>query len=511
MIKGNEYLYEVTPYFDPDSGKWRQKNRYLGKNIDGEPVRKDRPVKTGQIFDLGQYIPAYWAVREYHIREALLSCCSSQESATLVLLAINRLIQPSPPTNLDAWLSGTYLSRLIPGSLNTEDIHQILQNISDQPVAEMFTRMFSLINGLSDRRILMTIQNTELCHNACEQPEGSISDPHLEREMVMRIQYDPEKRILAGCEFFSFQRQVIDDSIRQINSGHIPGGIIVPHWDYMSPSLIPRLITSGCPFIVKTDIGYGPVASHIASWGEHMYHASNIRHYHGHACYIRPFTSVIKEKPVHGFILHDIRKEQADRVIFHKNLQNVREFLSESSQEPGISGDILRDIAGPFRDFFIIEDIPNGPSVRKDEAAISTMLNRFGRSGIVYQGNFSWEECFSLVDIRGELEQDLHICISQFERDFHEFHMDRIRKGVFFVSYLTVLIRRLIMNRLDSVRLKNTSSFEALIAELTPIHVIKSYKPMVAPERMLRQQKTILSFFGGIPPLTSESEGKTLP
>ncbi|PKL59835.1 MAG: hypothetical protein CVV33_05780, partial [Methanomicrobiales archaeon HGW-Methanomicrobiales-4] len=179
MIKGNEYLYEVTPYFDPDSGKWRQKNRYLGKNIDGEPVRKDRPAKTGQIFDLGQYIPAYWAVREYHIREALLSCCSSQESATLVLLAINRLIQPSPPINLNTWLSGTYLSRLIPGSVDTDDIHQILQNISDQPVAEMFTRMFSLINGLSDRRVLMTIQNTEPCEDSGVQLEGSNFDQHL--------------------------------------------------------------------------------------------------------------------------------------------------------------------------------------------------------------------------------------------------------------------------------------------------------------------------------------------
>jgi hypothetical protein len=501
VIKGNEYLYEVTPYFDPDSGKWRQKNRYLGKNIDGEPVRKNRMVKTGQIFDLGQYIPAYWAIREYHIRETLLSSCSSQEAATLILLAINRLIQPSSLTNLDSWLSGTYLSRLIPGTLFPDDIHQIMEKISDQPVAEMFTRMFSLINNLSDRRVLMTIQNTDLGQTASVQQEGSNHEQHLEPEMAMRIQYDPDIRILVGCEFFSFQRHLIDDSIRQIMSGHIPGGTIVTPWDFMTPSLIPRLITGGCPFIIRTDTGYGLVPSHNTSWGEQMYHSANIRHYKSHACYIRSFTTEVGDVPVHGYILHDIRKEQADRVVFYKNLQNIREFLNEAYQRREISADKLREIAGPFRNFFIIEETVNNPSIRRDEVAISAMLNRFGRIGVIYQGDFSWEECFSLVDLRRELENELNVCIRQFERDFHEFRMDRIRKGVLFVSYLTVFIRRLIMNRLDSVRLQNISSFEALIAELTPIHVVKSYKPMVVPERMPRQQKTILSFFGGIPPI----------
>ena len=40
-IKGHEYLYEITPYFDEISGKWKQKTKYLGRNIEGATVRND--------------------------------------------------------------------------------------------------------------------------------------------------------------------------------------------------------------------------------------------------------------------------------------------------------------------------------------------------------------------------------------------------------------------------------------------------------------------------------------
>lgn len=73
LIKGQEYLYEVTPYYDPETGKWRQKTKYLGKNIDGEPVKKDRGGKIGQIYEFGEYIPAYWAVKAHKILESLLT------------------------------------------------------------------------------------------------------------------------------------------------------------------------------------------------------------------------------------------------------------------------------------------------------------------------------------------------------------------------------------------------------------------------------------------------------
>jgi len=38
-ISGLEYIYEITPYYDKEKKKIRQKSKYLGKNVDGVPVK----------------------------------------------------------------------------------------------------------------------------------------------------------------------------------------------------------------------------------------------------------------------------------------------------------------------------------------------------------------------------------------------------------------------------------------------------------------------------------------
>ena len=134
-IKGHEYLYEITPYFDEISGKWKQKTKYLGRNIDGAPVRKTRIPKTGGVYDFGQYIPAHWAIREYKLFEALLSCFSPEEVSLLLVLAINRLILPCSIRQVNSWLSGTWISHLIPGVIaDPISIFQLLLQKSISPL-----------------------------------------------------------------------------------------------------------------------------------------------------------------------------------------------------------------------------------------------------------------------------------------------------------------------------------------------------------------------------------------
>ena len=38
-INGQEYLYEITPYYDKEKKQIRQKSKYLGKNVNGVPIR----------------------------------------------------------------------------------------------------------------------------------------------------------------------------------------------------------------------------------------------------------------------------------------------------------------------------------------------------------------------------------------------------------------------------------------------------------------------------------------
>ncbi len=501
VIKGHEYLYEITPYFDSESGKWKQKSRYLGKNVEGKPVKKEKPTRLTHIFDLGQYIPAYWAVHEYKLLEALISCCSPQEAATLVVLAINRLMHPCPPENLMTWYTGTCMSLLLPNpDMSTAGVIQTLENVSDTPATGMFARMFSLINKLSDQRVLMTLQGTPPCQTGISSTGPEI-EGCLERDLMMRLHYDPIINIPVGCDFFPFQKQAIEDSIKQVKSGHIPGGIILPNWDYMSPSIIPLISKSECPFIVRINLGYEPFAPHISEFSGPSYHWTNIKYYQGQACYVNSFTPSINNLAVKGYILQDIKKEQSDRILFYKNLQNIRELIKEMSIDAWISDDTLKQVSGPFSSFFSREEKGKITVIRWNEEAINQVLTQFGKDGVLYQGELTWEFCFGLVDLKSKFEAEINDYIVQFERDYLNFRTERMKAGIFFVVFLTFQIRHLIENRIKAMNNNPISSFEALITELTPIHLIKNPDYKVIPERLKREQKVLLSFFGGIPSL----------
>ncbi|MDD1730042.1 MAG: hypothetical protein LUQ50_13355, partial [Methanospirillum sp.] len=224
----------------------------------------------------------------------------------------------------------------------------------------------------------------------------------------------------------------------------------------------------------------------------------------GEACYIRHFSVKFGKTSVPGYILHDIKKEQTDRLAFHRNLQSVRDLIQETRDYQGTLQELLDEAAGPFRRFFTIEESNGSSRISTDHDEMNLTVKKFGRSCVLYQGNFTWEECFSLADMRGTLEQDMSQLISQFERDFRGYRIDRIRKGVFLICFLSMLIRSLIMNRLQVAQIPGITTFESLITELRPIHVVKSYQSSVSPSRLSRNQKAIISFYGGIPPMKGD-------
>ncbi|GEM_PF-706980 len=505
IIKGREYLYEITPYYDQEAGKWRQKTKYLGKNNNGEPVKKERTGKSGQIFNFGEYIPVYWAIKEHKIIEALLSSCSPEEAAFIVLLASNRLLDPCPPANLNTWLEGTYLSRLIPRvDFKHDNLMQVLQKISDRSVIEVFSRMFASINDLSDERVLYTLRLFDIPDLMREKGCRFSSKEDLEQELGVSIQYDPKKKILTGFDTFQLPHIAIKNSIERVRLGEIQGGIIVPHWDYHSSSLVSRLLDAQSPFIVRTDTSYGPVSSHVLDWSEQMDNPKNIKHFHGKSCYIQPFSVKFGMTRVPGFILHDIKKEQVDRLAFNKKIHQVRDLIRETPEYPGPVQEFLHETAGPFLKFFTIAENKGSYQIRMNQDEMNHTIKKFGRSCVLYQGNFTWEECFSLTDMRGILEQDMSHLILQLERDFQGYRIDRIRKGLFFICFLSILIQNLIMNRLLSAQIPEVFSFESLVTELKTIHIVKSYQPSVSPQRLTRKQKSLISFFGGIPPMKGD-------
>ena len=81
-INGIEYWYEDTPYYDREKKQIRYRSKYVGRNINGKPVRiwdtlnsngeislpSSKPVK---VYNYGELLPLQKITDELHIGEYL--------------------------------------------------------------------------------------------------------------------------------------------------------------------------------------------------------------------------------------------------------------------------------------------------------------------------------------------------------------------------------------------------------------------------------------------------------
>jgi hypothetical protein len=69
-INGKEYWYEDIPYYDKEKKQIRHRSKYLGKNIDGKPVR----VRSESM------IPASMRVADAPVPTPMETFCRSRRS-----------------------------------------------------------------------------------------------------------------------------------------------------------------------------------------------------------------------------------------------------------------------------------------------------------------------------------------------------------------------------------------------------------------------------------------------
>ncbi|NOZ58310.1 MAG: hypothetical protein GXO66_01835 [Euryarchaeota archaeon] len=120
-IGGGEYLYEVTPYYDPVEKKIRQRSRYLGKNVGGVPVRV-RSCGVMRVYSCGEFLPLL-EIAGRGLREELCRWAGdTRRGDVLLVLLFNRLTRQLPHRLVGRWYRGTVL-RLLFGELPLQEEH----------------------------------------------------------------------------------------------------------------------------------------------------------------------------------------------------------------------------------------------------------------------------------------------------------------------------------------------------------------------------------------------------
>ena len=80
-INGQEYLYEITPYYDKEKKQIRQKSKYLGKNVNGVPVKvRSQEQIPKKVLSHGEFVPLKQIAEDFELEKILSMFCLERKS-----------------------------------------------------------------------------------------------------------------------------------------------------------------------------------------------------------------------------------------------------------------------------------------------------------------------------------------------------------------------------------------------------------------------------------------------
>ena len=159
-IKGNLYLYEVTPSYNPVTKKRSQTSKYIRKvyphedlhNItrDPPPVPVE-PPKLKEVKAFGDAYVFHSLVQEIGLEKVLLKCFSQEDAHFLLLLTAYRLLCGDSLCHLSSWMETSDLLSFYPyeQSLSSSSISKTLQRIGcsiDEQSSHFFLHWSQKIN-----------------------------------------------------------------------------------------------------------------------------------------------------------------------------------------------------------------------------------------------------------------------------------------------------------------------------------------------------------------------------
>jgi hypothetical protein len=135
-INGIEYWYEDIPYYDKEKKQIRHESKYVGRNINGKPVRvrdalnSSNEIPTDNIasdeiasdeisspsskpinaYNYGEFLPSQKIIDELKIEEYLGDLFNEKDRNMILAMALNRVIRPTAMYNIKTWYENSALS-----------------------------------------------------------------------------------------------------------------------------------------------------------------------------------------------------------------------------------------------------------------------------------------------------------------------------------------------------------------------------------------------------------------
>jgi hypothetical protein len=497
-ISGNEYLYEITYYYDSEQKRTRQKSKYLGKYVNGKPVRvREEAKQPKSVYNLGEFLPYRQARLELELDVLLRTYFTATEIKIILCIVYAGLTNQNAFYGPSAWYQSTVMYLRNPSlKFDFQTITKLLQKIGNSQIPSHFSQ--DLINFLQTKETAVyginigtNTRNNELYNDSIAGTSQKYENIGIiyDTKQNLPVSYIPYNYPLPGKPSFQEARAVLKSfelSTRKT--------LLIQNKNGYTPMNLYELESSKLPYLLPIPADAPEIENFEMQNQTTLMHHDNSKIYNNNLIFAAPFSLSI-DKPVKGYLYCDPQKGNFEQRRISKDILHICKRLEQIHVQTWMNpADIVKEIAGIYEPFIAWSVERKKLTVALKTEIVSEHMKRVGKFAILYSGaNLKWDACLSHYDTQ---THDSHLLIELMERKQALRYSDQtqaITQGLLFVSYLSLLLRRWVMNQMKKSELLYMYTPEKIFLELEKIKIIEYTNRKFIPTKLSAKQGEIVA------------------
>jgi transposase len=285
----------------------------------------------------------------------------------------------------------------------------------------------------------------------------------------------------------------LKNTIKKINAQGVRDYTLIMDRGFFSTANVEELVSSNLSFIIPPASSLKTVKEAISEIHNRIDDPQYLKLHQKEPLFVMPVDIDVGEIHLKGYAYYDQRREQQERNSLYKRLYDLMERLKSVNLKPWMNpGDVFREIARKDARFIEWRTIDGKFEVELRKNAISQAINKLGKFILLYQGQFSWEECLSLYRGKDAVEKGFDILKNDIELMPAHVRTDSTLRGYIFIAFLALILRMKLMRMMVEAGLSKRFSVEGLLTELEKIKVMILSNGQKIITEVTKKQREIL-------------------
>lgn len=477
-INGQEYLYEITPYYDKETKKIRQKSKYLGKNVNGVPVKvRSQDQIPRKVLSHGEFVPLKKISDDLELEKILSGVVPGKDVWPILTLAMNYVTRPLALTHIQNWYEGTIIAEDHPDlPLSSQSLSRMLSRLGEGTANLEFSRR--LINQISTCSTLVYditslssySQNISLLEygynrDGLDLPQINLS-MIVDKDLSIPVMYDLYPGSIADVS-------TLKNTLKKMKAQGVRNYTLIMDRGFFSTDNIEELVAEDLSFIIPPTSNLKNVKEAISSIHKSIDDPEHLKLYEKEPLFVMPVSIDVGENQLKGYAFYDQKREQQERNTFYKRLYDLMEVLKSKNLKPWMNpGEVFRATAKKDAKFIEWITIDGRFQVSLRKNAVSQAVNKMGKFILLYRGEFSWEECLSLYRSKDVVEKGFDVLKNDIDLMPANLRTNSSLRGYLFIAFLALILRMKLMRLMIDAGLNKRYSVEGLFTELEKIKIM---------------------------------------